>query len=222
MTRLCIAMLSDPAPGETECGDVALHLPLPLPPASEAGDQPPDAHWLALIDGLGHGPAAAHAAHTAADTLRQAAQRAVPAPSDLPAQLEQLDRALVATRGAAVGLMWLRGTQLRYAGVGNTRALRWRAGQVLRLPSHYGVVGDGQSARGAAGGTRRQAQPLQATDVAPGDWLLLFSDGLDEGLHIDTLWPEWHDNPQALCQHLMAHWRHARDDAAVLACQVQP
>jgi serine/threonine protein phosphatase PrpC len=197
----------------------------PAPQHPTSAPEPADAasaHWLVLIDGLGHGPAAAHAAHAAADAVRRAAQRGAPAADDLPSQLAELDRALIGTRGAAVGWLWLQGWRLRHAGVGNTRALRWRAGHALRLPSHYGVLGDGQRATAAASGTRPGWPHTQEIDVAPGDWLLLFSDGLDEALQLDVMRPEWEREPGALCQHLLTRWRQQRDDAAVMVARVLP
>jgi serine/threonine protein phosphatase PrpC len=220
MPHLHIASLSDSAPGETVCGDLTLHVALPgATPAPNSAD---GAHWLLLIDGLGHGAAAAHAAHTAADAVRRAGQHTTTPADDLPSQLADLDGALAGTRGAAVGWMWLQGRRLRHAGVGNTRALRWRAGQVLRLPSHYGVLGDGQWAAAAAAGNRPGWPHMQEIDVAAGDWLLLFSDGLDESLQLDVMRPEWEREPSALCEHLLARWRQSRDDAAVLVARVLP
>jgi serine/threonine protein phosphatase PrpC len=221
VSRLQVATLSRPLAGEIECGDRVAGVTWDGPAAGPDGQPAEPVSWLIVIDGLGHGPLAALAARKALDTI-ETETRARPA-MDVDTLLKRLDTALIGTRGAAVGLARMVGDQMSYAGIGNTRALRWRAGQLLRLPSHYGVVGDGIWGGPVARGVYRsaEAQPLaQDIDLLPGDWVLLFSDGLDESLQLETLLPEWKQEPQRLCSHLMARWAVARDDAAVLVCQV--
>jgi hypothetical protein len=177
------------------CGDAAVWFDLP-------GAAP--CHLLAIVDGLGHGPEAAHAAQVA---LRLLAEQPTLA---LPELLVRLDGALSATRGAAVGLVRVEPGRLRYAGVGNTRALRWRGEHLIRLSSQYGIVG---------GGLPKQVQ-VTDIDLLPGDWVLLFTDGLDEMLKLPAHLPEWERDPGLLCEHLLARWRNVRDDAGVLALRV--
>jgi hypothetical protein len=179
------------------CGDAAAHIELP-----GAG---PASCLLAIIDGLGHGPEAAHAAQTALAVLQ--AQPALP----LPALLALLDDALQRTRGAAIGLARVDGPRLRYAGFGNTRALRWRGERLLRLSSQHGVVGGGLPAPAAA----------TELDLQAGDWLLLYTDGLDEMVQLPVHLPEWERDPALLCGHLLARWRNVRDDAGVLALHME-
>lgn len=211
MTPLRWASLSRPIAGEAVCGDVVTVVPT-APPAAEG-------HWLAVIDGLGHGPEAAQAAQVARCCLEQAAgQPGLAGHPDLV--LLTLDTALAGTRGAAIGLVWVTPDRLRHAGVGNTRALRWRAGQTLRLPSSYGIVGDGQLSAGH--GSRKVPVMVTDLDLQPDDWLLLFTDGLDESLTMGVMLPEWVREPGRLCQHLMARGQPARDDAAMLVAHVQP
>jgi len=206
---LRVATLSLPLDGQVDCGDIVASLP---PLDAQA------AHWLAVIDGLGHGAPAALAARRALAVVQ--AEAAPPgACSDPLALLRRLDAALVGSRGAAIGLACVQAGRLRHAGVGNTRALRWRAGRVLRLPSRYGIVGDGRLAQLSE--LAADAEPAaQEIDLLPGDCVLLFTDGLAEALHLELMLPEWQTEPQRLCQHLMARWRQIRDDAAVLVCQV--
>lgn len=215
MTRLQVATLHQALAGQTDCGDLTACVPA----APDDADAPV---WLTVIDGLGHGPAAAAAAHQALACLRTEVHRPG---SDLlpPALLQRLDAALIGTRGAAIGLARLQGARLSFSGIGNTRALRWRHGQTLRLPSCYGIVGDGQWSAGAALPADGGLPPLplaQHIDLQPEDWLLMFTDGLNESLQIDAVLPEWTRHPLQLCQHLMARWRHGRDDAAVLVCHL--
>jgi Stage II sporulation protein E (SpoIIE) len=178
------------------CGDAAGAFELPPGVASPA-------LLLAIVDGLGHGVAAAQAADAALAQLAHDPALALP---DL---LRELDAALLSTRGAAVGLARIDGQRLQYAGVGNTRAIRWRGDHMLRLSSQYGIVGGGL--------------PVHVTvneiDFVVGDWLLLFTDGLDEMLALPMHLPEWERDPALLCTHLLARWRQGRDDAGVLVCR---
>lgn len=170
------------------------------------------ADWLAVIDGLGHGVEAAVAAERAwqhlpalcADTHLAGDPRRV---------LLRLDPLLAGTRGAAIGLARVDKDRLLFAGIGNTRALRWRDGEVRRLPSRYGIVGDGQR----AGDDAWQAESLP---LLPGDWLVLFSDGLREDVRPGPLAAAWGLSAEDLCAQLMAQGRHGRDDASVLVVQL--
>ena len=61
---------------------------------------------------------------------------------------------------------------------------------------------------------------LLTTEAQAGDWLLLFTDGLNEMLQLPVLLPEWTREPATLCSHLLRQWRSGRDDAGVLVLQV--
>lgn len=182
------------------CGDAVVHHALATPAGPGL--------LLAIVDGLGHGAPAAQAAAAALGVIGAAPEL------PLPALLARLDDALAATRGAAVGLARVEpadgGWRLSHAGIGNTRLLRWRAPSMLRLSSQYGIVG---------GGLPRSAD-VTRLDLLPGDWLLLFSDGLDEMLSLSTCLPEWTRDPATLCAHLLARWRGPADDAGVLVLQL--
>lgn len=198
------------APGEATCGDRVASLVDTAPGGDGSG-------WLVVVDGLGHGPLAAHAADLALDNIQrsQAERRHL---GDPLALLQALDGALRPSRGAAVGLAWWSGDgQVLHTGLGNTRFVCWRQGGVQRLPSRYGIVGDGRLAQDDT----PASQAVQQLVVQPGDCLLLFTDGLDEQLRLDTLQPAWADQPGALADHLLARHRVPRDDAAVLVCQVR-
>jgi len=195
------AMLADPCAGQSLCGDIVARLSV------AAGPGQGDTEWLVVIDGLGHGPAAAAAARCALASLQTAAAAPQAAAADPGALLRRLDAALEGTRGAALGIVCRQGDRLWHAGVGNTRALRWRAGEVLRLPSRWGIVGDGRLRDDVA-------PPVQQLDLQAGDWLLLFSDGLDEALRLGASVSQ---TPAQLCDDLLARWRNPADDAAVLA-----
>ena len=181
------------------CGDAALWLP-----AGHGGGQ---AGLLCIVDGLGHGAPAAAAAQAVLARLRQWPDASA---APLQALMAALDRALAGLRGAAVGLVQLGGGVLRHAGVGNTRMLLVRGERTVRLPSQNGIVGGGLPAR------------LQVAehDVLPGDWLLLFTDGLDECLSLPVQLPEWQRDPGLLCRYVMRQHRQGRDDRGVLVMLV--
>jgi hypothetical protein len=196
--RVRMALRVVPLQDDDPCGDAACHFELPAGSGVSG-------HLLAIIDGLGHGAEAAAAADAARAVL--GAQPGLA----LPALMGALDASLAGTRGAAVGLLRLEGQRAWHAGVGNTRALRWRGDKMLRLSSQYGIVGGGL----------RGAVTVTEIDLQPGDWLLLFTDGLDEMLSLPAHLPEWDRDPALLCDHLLAHARAGRDDAGVLVCRVE-
>lgn len=175
------------------CGDLAAHFALG-----------PDSDLLVIVDGLGHGPEAALAADRSREILARDPARG------LADQFAALDEGLVATRGAAVGLARRDGRRLRYGGVGNTRALRWRRSTMSRSSSQYGIVG---------GGLPGRLETIEI-DLAPDDWFLMFTDGIDEMLHLDVELPEWRGDPALLCDHVLGRWRDARDDAGILALRL--
>jgi serine/threonine protein phosphatase PrpC len=179
------------------CGDAAACFTMPGVAGSAAD-------LLVIVDGLGHGAEAALAAATALQIIGASVQEQPALP--LPALLELLERGLTGTRGAAIGLARVQGLQLQYAGIGNTRALCWRGERLLRLSSRYGIVG---------GGLPLHVEVMEMA-LQAGDWLLLYTDGIEEMLKLPLRLPEWQREPALLCQHLLAHWRAPRDDAGVL------
>jgi hypothetical protein len=195
-----VAIRTVPLRAGEPCGDAAGCWPIAGRGAGSEGG-----HLLAIIDGLGHGAPAAQAADAAIALIAQQPQTA------LAELLSQLDTHLNGTRGAAIGLARIESVgsrwRLLHAGIGNTRTLRCRGTQALRLSSQHGIVG-GELPRQVA---------VTETELQPGDWLLMFSDGLDEMLNPGLSLPEWERDPGLLCEHLLARWRRERDDAGVLA-----
>jgi Stage II sporulation protein E (SpoIIE) len=205
MTQLILATRCEAAPGESESGDWVGHLALPEPAAT----------WLMVVDGLGHGPEAAHAARAARDHL--ASVLTDPALIGQPASvLGSLNPVLRDTRGAAVGLASVHRGQLQHAGMGNTRCCVWRDGRLKGLPSAHGIVG-APTVRSRFGSDSVVENTWTLMD---GDWILMFSDGLAENIHVDVVPGDWAADPRRLCDHLLQRWRVPRDDAAVLAACV--
>jgi serine phosphatase RsbU (regulator of sigma subunit) len=186
---LLIGAASRPHPGETANGDGWA------------------VHWhdgasrIALIDGLGHGPAAADAAWAATAAL--AAHPELP----LDRALHACHGALAGTRGAALSLarVDVRAAELTFVGVGNVEAALWQAGQVQRLMVQRGIVG---------GSLPR----VRVTTVAlASDWLLLLhTDGVSARYEVD--WPAAFGSrdPQGLASAVLARWARPTDDATVV------
>jgi len=146
-------------PGERESGD--LHLVKPV----RAGV------LVSVVDGLGHGAAAAAAARAAVAALNRHAQESV-----LPL-LQRCHQALAGTRGAvvSVALFDRADGSMTWLGVGNVEGVLLyadaggRRGRE-RLVTRGGIVGS-------------ELPPLRAEvlAVAPGDTLVLATDGIQSG-----------------------------------------
>jgi anti-sigma regulatory factor (Ser/Thr protein kinase) len=125
--RLELGAVNLPAPGEDACGDDWTLI-------YRDGQS-----FLLVVDGLGHGPAAAEAAEAAVSIVRVH-------PAGEPAELiEAAHAALRSTRGAALAIARIdpaRG-QVRYAGVGNISGVLadGRSGRTISMVSYTGIVG---------------------------------------------------------------------------------
>ena len=142
--------------GEERSGDVALFA------ASERGA------LAAVIDGLGHGDAAADAAEAAAEILRRYVE--------LPPQelLERCHEALRRTRGAVMTLAWfdLEARSMAWTGVGNVEARFVRSGD----------RGDARHASpvvlGGVVGYNLPQVRMGSIPLEPGDAVVLATDGV--------------------------------------------
>ncbi len=181
----------------------------PLDRSARCGDQAVVAQLardvlLAVIDGLGHGDAAADVAARAASVLEAYANEA------LSVVVERCHAALLGTRGAALSLaaLSLQRSTLTWTGVGNVggvlvRAHR-RARQCEYLTPGSGIVG-----------VQLPSLRPATLPVGPGDTLVLATDGLR---------PDWSDglrsgDPRRLTEQLLARYGLATDDALVLAAR---
>lgn len=181
-----------PLPGELHCGDqCGVWL-------DEGGQV-----LLALADGLGHGPEAAKAA--------QAALAAIGPLRSHPFEFifAQCDAALRGTRGVALALALVEPAlhRLRFAAVGNVRAVLLHDGREYRLGSARGIVGAGYS--GLA------PETLAFGAGGAGDSLFLYSDGFDELLPLrELLRPAV--TAQAVAESALQRWAKISDDASML------
>jgi serine/threonine protein phosphatase PrpC len=165
----------------------------------------PDGVLVAVVDGLGHGAAAAHAAAIAVATLERHAHEPV------TALVERCHERLRATRGVvmSLGALSAREHTLTWLGVGNVDGVLLRAEPAAQpalewVPLRGGVVGD------------RLAPPHASTiPITRGDTLVFATDGFDD--FVQSLTTD--DAAQRVADRLLA--RHARgtDDALVLVAR---
>ncbi|WP_223782961.1 SpoIIE family protein phosphatase [Myxococcus sp. AS-1-15] len=187
--RLAVAHLTRPKPGEVENGDGVVV-------RSGSG-----VTLLAVVDSLGHGPAAALATAAATQCLTR-----MPLTSSVEELVAALHVALKHGRGSAVMLALFDGSVLHAAGVGNVE-LRTLGTRVPVLPTP-GILG--QSFR-----TLRTV----STPLLPKDRLVLFSDGLSFRLDLEQVRDQ---PPDAACAVLLERFGRATDDATVLVADVEP
>lgn len=173
--------------------------------APECGDA--CGHWehdgkivLCLVDGLGHGGGAMETAQTALHCV--AANLGRP----LDDVFQRCDGELRGTRGAAMSIALIdkfSGT-LTYAGIGNVNLL---IGTVVprRFCNTDGIVG---------GGFRRLI--IETGRLAPGDTVIMFSDGLQTEIDLEKSDCRGIRDSQKLAECLLENWRRGTDDAAVL------
>jgi negative regulator of sigma-B (phosphoserine phosphatase) len=178
--------------GEPACGDVAVVVVRT------------DGALIAGIDGVGHGPEAARAAHAAAAVVREAVGH------DLVRLMLRCHEALRATRGAAISLAFVstRGQSMTWLGVGNVE------GRVLSGdPAATRPKGSLPLRGGLPGHELPHVQP-STLDVRAGDVVLMATDGIHPTF-ADS--PETSGSAQAITERIMAaHWRPS-DDAMVVA-----
>jgi negative regulator of sigma-B (phosphoserine phosphatase) len=142
--------------GEGRSGDLAVFAP------SRRGG------LVAVIDGLGHGDAAADAAEAAAEVLRIHVEEG---PQDL---LELCHRELRRTRGAVITLAWfdLDARAMTWTGVGNVEARFVRAGDRADARHVSPVV------LGGVVGYNLPQVRLSTIPLEPGDAVVLATDGV--------------------------------------------
>jgi serine/threonine protein phosphatase PrpC len=153
----------------------------------------------AVIDGLGGGAEAYHAAKLAADTL----QRMPHYP--LPELIRSAHTALHGTRGAVIGILRLDTLAHKawYIGVGNIGIHAFSTQQIKPI-SKNGILG------------ARMPALLELSYIYnPGDTFVLYSDGISTRWSLDTKL-DARTKPQELAEALLAGFGKTTDDATVL------
>ena len=163
----------------------------------------PDGVLLGVVDGIGHGPAAAKAS-------REAIRLLAASNGDPPlAALRRCHEGLRVTRGVVLTLAWLdvRVDCLTWLGVGNVQGVlqhgRPGAGRQREpMIGRNGVVGRNLPAMNAG-----------HLPIAHGDLLILATDGIRPGFAEVAPRP---DHPQQMADSILAEHRTGTDDALVM------
>ncbi|MEP6694805.1 MAG: SpoIIE family protein phosphatase [Chloroflexota bacterium] len=153
---------------------------------------------IAIVDGLGHGPAAAEAATAATDALRDKPDL------DPAAALHACDRALRGTRGAAASVLWIDGSRVVFAGVGNVDGRIFNGSAAERRCSpDRGVLGRGIRA------------PHVLEFPLGEDWtVVLHSDGISSRAEISEL--KLDADVETIARSALERWARPTDDATIV------
>lgn len=208
-TAVAVRIRSAPRRGAADGGPPAVGVCVPKPGETVSGDG-----WSAVtaggrtavcvVDGLGHGPAAAEAADQARVVF---GRTATGTPTDI---LDALNRALRSTRGAAVAVAIADASAgtVRFGGIGNIGAMILTPSGLRTMVSHNGIVG-------------HQMRRVQEFEYpwAPGATMVLHSDGLTSHWRPDTYPGVLQHDPVVLCGLLYRDHARGRDDVTVVACR---
>jgi hypothetical protein len=166
----------------------------------------PSGVLLALIDGLGHG-------REARDAAREAARLLASNPGDpITTLVKRCHEALRKTRGVVMSLASLsaRSSSITWLGVGNVECV------LLRKARAAAPASESVQLRGGVVGY--QLPPLRETTVtvAPGDVLMMVSDGVQSGFTVGVALER---SPQSIADDILR--RHARgtDDTLILVAR---
>jgi hypothetical protein len=185
----------------------------PLPGERVSGDQAiaigvdDGAALLGVIDGLGHGPAAATAALRAVDALKSART------GRLEVLVQLCNRVLGGTRGVAMTLARVDfgAGILAWTGVGNVAA-----DLVVKSATGIHVRSSARLSAGIVGYRIPEIWPAQTVSIRAGDLIMMTTDGIAEDHleHIDFAAPATVIAEQILSKHAKE-----TDDAMVLAAR---
>jgi negative regulator of sigma-B (phosphoserine phosphatase) len=185
-------VINRPLKGQTACGDAYF--------IKEFANQV----FIAVIDGLGHGQEAAAAAGTAVEYLTKNYRES------LTEIIQGSHEALKKTRGAVMGiaLIDLDRAVLRCAGVGNIDIRVISRTPILPV-SRTGILGHNLPK------IREEEFPY-----APGDLLILHSDGISGKLDLNLCPPEFlGQHPQAIAEKIAAKFGRETDDLTLVVAR---
>lgn len=193
-SAVVVGAIAEPLPGESLCGDDwAIG-------ASMSGPA------LFMIDGSGHGPAAAAAAKAAILAFQQRRDQ------ECVSTMKTVHRALAPTRGGAAALACVdrQAQVVRFVGIGNISAALVSEGAIKRMVSHNGIAGHV---------ARRIAE---FTYPYSGDLLLvLHSDGLTTKWDFNAYPGLTNSHPSLIAGVLFRDHRRSRDDSTVVALRMR-
>lgn len=180
--------------GQPDCGDQYLI------------DKLPHGLFVAVVDGLGHGPKAAVAAQAAVEALRTNTQ------DDLPSIMQRCHQALTGTRGAVITLASIdfNSEKLTWLSVGNVAGMLMRADRSA-TPSRAHLL-----LRGGVVGYRMPTLRAFTEPLYPGDTLILASDGIRSTFIEDI---PLHLQPQPMADAILERYSRKTDDATVVVAR---
>jgi phosphoserine phosphatase RsbX len=185
-----------PRPGEHVCGDQSIAIGIDG-----------QAALFGVLDGLGHGPAAANAAIAAVEAVKNACGERV----EVLVQLAH--RVLYGTRGAAMTLARVdfEAGQLWWTGVGNVTA-----NLVAKGATGIQVRSSARLAAGIVGYRIPEISPAQVIPIRTGDLLIIVSDGIAED-HLDHI--DFAAPAAVIAEQILGKHAKESDDAMVLAAR---
>jgi anti-sigma regulatory factor (Ser/Thr protein kinase) len=191
-TPAVFGVVSLPKPGEEACGDAWSVRRLP------------DGLGLMVVDGLGHGPLAATAAHQAVKVYEASRE---PLSHEL---LSRMHEALRPTRGAAASLAWLPHTrpEVEFVGVGNVAGVVLAGGELRRMVSYNGTLGHAMKT------VRSFAYPAAGETL-----VVLASDGLGANWSLESYPGLRQRHPALIAAVLYRDFGRGRDDVTVLVAR---
>lgn len=186
--KLDIHYRSIPRSGETKNGDAVVVRTVA------------SATLIALIDALGHGPAAAQTAAVGVEYLEELTDL-----SSVRTLVEGLHQRMHGTRGAAAMICVAESDRFTGCSVGNVelRSLRDR----VPLVNTPGILG-----------SRLRSLRVFETPLQAGERLVIFSDGLSSSLRADDAAGR---SGLAACDALLTRYRRDYDDATVIVVDVK-
>ena len=186
-----------PQPGQVECGDAWI-----VEPVAEG-------FLVAVIDGLGHGAAAASAAHRAQLSIRSSVSR------PLQSIVSDCHQALLGSRGAAISLARIDtgAESLTWIGVGNVEGLVLNP--VAFSPPFW--KNDALVARGGVVGYDLPSLRPATLPFKPGSFLIFATDGVKPGFAAEMRAGQ---RAQQAADLILAGCRRGTDDALVMVVQL--
>lgn len=166
----------------------------------------PDGALIAVVDGLGHGVDAAHAAELALKTIKRYAGESV------ISLVGRCHSALLRTRGVvmSVAAFKAREATMTWLGVGNVEGVLLRADEQAAPPAESLLL------RGGVVGSQLPGLRAMVFPVAPRDLLIFATDGVMSnftyGLNIE-------DSPQKIADRIMDAYCKGTDDALALVAR---
>jgi phosphoserine phosphatase RsbX len=185
----------------------------PLPGEHISGDQTvalavrDDAAVFGVIDGLGHGPAAATAAMRAVDVLNRSPGEPI------EVLIELCHRVLAGTRGVAMTLARIdfAAATVTWTGVGNVSAHL-----IAKDVTGVHIRSSARLAAGIVGYRIPEIKPAQSVSVRAGDLLVIASDGIAED-HVDHI--DFAASATGIAEHILGKHAKETDDAMVLTAR---